>query len=950
MDPFFHNIIPHLRHAESKSPAKLASMKVPHFSCSLVVKSVRTKASMQAPGIVDVKEGIACEFYDRFGADRFLTVTLKKLHDSTHDQTQVENLHRFCCDGIDLAGRHYAVVGGELMDKADKAKTEQSEESDTGSEDRGSVRVWFFAESDSDSYLPVLRVSYLLQWLGHFPVATLPSKINARIKLGFSKTVAFGQLLSNDQIIVQDDIKSETGNVMTDGCGFISNTLAQFIPYAVSNGLPRCERTEQMSLPSMVQIRLRCGHGLFKGCLTVVSDTSICPAGKIVLRVSMRKAGPSTAGTDELSTLRVNCTFEHPHCLDSAYSPSILLNRQLCMVLRALGVPYAVFHTLMNDELIELLDANLDQKKAYRLVQRYTRTSNSGRIDNESSPPDRDYDPKLGHKAWRFMAAGHGLDEPMLADHIKKIQLDGVKKLEMCRMRLAESEYLVGAPDPTGTLREGEVYVLLPKDSSRRRTVIAATATVVANNISTTTPATTPTTAPATTTNGPPATVYDAYSVTGKVAVTRTPMYMPGEIRMLQAVSSDILCALLADTSGGVILFSTQGKQTPAAYMSGGDFDGDKYYVIYNKQITEAITEADPFEQEGDLVPAAAAQQPQPGGGSEDLQYEIVSGLVKDACESIRGRYGSALKSWSDHCYGHPLDPSAGGGPGGAAETETETNIRQAKEQQHIKNMTECYRIFCVALDAPKTGLRPRLNPKLINVTKLHYMSDTGVFSDSVVGKLYDMVKAVSVKLSKRSNEVLVDPELTYRDRRSKQSLADAQKSFLTDVNNAQCPVTGKTFGLKWLDYYKNYKNEMFCKLKDRDQVEKNQRILALKMQYICMFDEDAISLFRMRYPNRELSSFEEGSDEELRFNGLKEKCRRQLATVVYLAVYSSASRDKGSYAPSVSFCWEVCGEELHTNKGENASRNINTNGNVNSASASMMETLISSEMKCFLS
>lgn len=75
-------------------------------------------------------------------------------------------------------------------------------------------------------------------------------------------------------------------------------------------------------------------------------------------------------------------------------------------------------------------------------------------------------------------------------------------------------------------------------------------------------------------------------------------MFHPGDIRLLRAVENDVLRENFKDTSGGVILFSTLGKQTAAAFMSGGDFDGDKYYAIFNKTVVDAVGEVEPFDDQ----------------------------------------------------------------------------------------------------------------------------------------------------------------------------------------------------------------------------------------------------------------------------------------------------------------------------------------------------------------
>lgn len=137
------------------------------------------------------------------------------------------------------------------------------------------------------------------------------------------------------------------------------------------------------------------------------------------------------------------------------------------MQLLCVGVPFDFFELLMTQEINAVVSATTSRKKSYDLVRRFIRTwihpmSNS--FSHKSSSFQHKSialfnDDSLGLKALRFLLAGHDLTEPMLQHLLKQIQLKGMTKLEHCRMRLSQSVYLVGAPDPTGLLLPHEVIM-----------------------------------------------------------------------------------------------------------------------------------------------------------------------------------------------------------------------------------------------------------------------------------------------------------------------------------------------------------------------------------------------------------------------------------------------------------------------------------------------------------
>jgi RNA dependent RNA polymerase len=127
-----------------------------------------------------------------------------------------------------------------------------------------------------------------------------------------------------------------------------------------------------MGLPLVVQIRLSAKKGLFKGCLIVTSDLSLCPAGKVVVRSSMRKAaGAHHIQAHDGCILAVVKTFEHPSRLYyDSNSYNCDLNLLLCLHLVHLGVPQRRFEELMQEELDRVVNSIYEKKLAKTLIQR----------------------------------------------------------------------------------------------------------------------------------------------------------------------------------------------------------------------------------------------------------------------------------------------------------------------------------------------------------------------------------------------------------------------------------------------------------------------------------------------------------------------------------------------------------------------------------------------------
>lgn len=252
------------------------------------------------------------------------------------------------------------------------------------------------------------------------------------------------------------------------------------------------------------------------------------------------------------------------------------------------------------------------------------------------------------------------------------------------------------------------------------------------------------------------------------------------------------------------------------------------------------------------------------------------------------------------------------------------------------------------------------------------------IVSSSVAGKLFDIVRGervgrgafvlptdfifvmvsdAKVDLQTWRAPIELDAEMTYRDINSLQSLEEAKQSLLKEVYNRICQGRGKAYGELWAEHHREYKSSARAILdENKDPTDIGISFDALKQKYVALFNESVEALMSETCPvmsdtcARSLCSL----DSALIYSALREKTRRQLATVVYLATYRAASAVSGSDMSStvsgggqkaVSFCWEICPEELHRNKGDNvASRSVEVAGRQRTGPT--IETLISTELQ----
>lgn len=226
--------------------------------------------------------------------------------------------------------------------------------------------------------------------------------------------------------------------------------------------------------------------------------------------------------------------------------------------------PYSFGH--LNDEVILLLHAlGVPQATFLAKQQEYLQFLSTAADDPQ--------------KAFRFLSY---INEPQMAETLLLEGLESVKPTirrhvssehsrmlnkraeQRCRILVPQSRLLFGVCDPTNTLKDGQCVVRVTMDQGGVARTIAGC----------------------------------------DVLVTRNPCLHPGDLQKFRAVQCEEL-AHLTDC----IIFSTQGRRPSADLMSGGDLDGDKFFVCW-----------DP-----DLIPSTVAQAANYQGPPEPVTFRKVT-------------------------------------------------------------------------------------------------------------------------------------------------------------------------------------------------------------------------------------------------------------------------------------------------------------------------------------
>ncbi|KAG5966246.1 hypothetical protein E4U56_001355 [Claviceps arundinis] len=229
------------------------------------------------------------------------------------------------------------------------------------------------------------------------------------------------------------------------------------------------------------------------------------------------------------------------------------LNRQTITILESLGVPRRVFMNLLDEQIKAFEKASRDPAAAIKLLTKFVDERQNTLLLAEL-----------------LRAKFKTVEEPFTSN-LLKIWISWSFKLlrEKARLHVAKSAFVLGCVDETGTLRghsrETEGSAL--KDINQLPQIFLQLTDF----------------------GGSAKTVVEGVCVVG-----RHPSLHPGDIRIVQAVDNPRLRHLT-----DVAVFPSTGDRPVPSMLSGGDLDGDDFFVIWEPELIPREWNYRPMDYEG---------------------------------------------------------------------------------------------------------------------------------------------------------------------------------------------------------------------------------------------------------------------------------------------------------------------------------------------------------------
>ncbi|OAP59082.1 hypothetical protein AYL99_06380 [Fonsecaea erecta] len=443
-------------------------------------------------------------------SDRFLRVRFEddpyrgqtRLYPATNGRMKLvfDRVRRTLKNGIVLGDRHYEFLAW-------------------GNSQLREHGAYFFASSKN----PVITAESIRRDMGTFDHEKVVAKRAARMGQCFSTTKPVPVLSRNSW--KRDPIPDIINGMytFTDGVGKISPLAAQLVKTNLN--------LEGEHLPSAYQFRLG-------GCKGVLAVDPKLNGVDIKIRPSQYKF---SCESDELEIIRVS----------EYWQP--FLNRQLILVLSALGVPDRVFLHKQSD-CIEALDAALVNDVAALKALRTTVDPNSITLSVAA-----------------LIEAGFSqIHEPFVASLLRLWRAWTLKYLkEKAKIPITQGAFVLGVVDETKTLR-GHINEIQPKPDASRQEKEKSLPEIFIQY------------------TDPVKGVRRI--VEGICVIARNPSLHRGDVRVVKAVNVPHLrhhC--------DVVVMPATGDRDLPSMCSGGDLDGDDYIVSWDPDLIPSEWNAEPF-------------------------------------------------------------------------------------------------------------------------------------------------------------------------------------------------------------------------------------------------------------------------------------------------------------------------------------------------------------------
>ncbi len=404
--------------------------------------------------------------------------------------------------------------------------------------------------------------------------------------------------------------------------------------------------------PSIVQFRM----GGCKGVLAMSPDAA---AYEVHIRKSQNKFPAEYNGLEIIRTSQLS---------------SATLNRQTITILSCLGVKDEVFIQKLEEQLANYSEALTDPDKANELLRRY--------IDEAHNTVTI---AAMVHNG--FMRTG----DPFVNSLLHLWRSWSIKLLkEKAKIVIEKGAFVFGCTDETQTLR-GHVNKPKSPDGKVQPIDIEDLPQIFLQVVDPNNPGQT-------------------NIIEGLCVVGRNPSMHPGDIRVCQAVDVPALHHLR-----DCVVFSQLGDVDVPSMCSGGDLDGDDFFVLWDREFIPREWNAEPMD-----FTSPQAYELNRNVGIDDVMAFFVTYMKNDSLPRI----AHAHLAWSDYLPNSVKDLKC-----------IELAALHSKAVDYVKSG--------VPATLPK-HLRPQLWPHFME--KTHLSKSKTYISNSVVGHLYDRVVLVDFK------------------------------------------------------------------------------------------------------------------------------------------------------------------------------------------------------------
>ena len=412
--------------------------------------------------------------------------------------------------------------------------------------------AYFFAP------LPKLTTEKIRKWMGMFKEIKTVALYTSRLGQCFSTTRAINGAQAT--FVPIPDVR-RNGYNFTDGVGRIS----PFLAHLAASELGILQQSQDP--PSVFQIR-------FGGCKGVLAVSPESIGRQIHIRKSQYKF-PAT--DDRLEIIRW-----------SQYAFANL-NRQLILILSALGVPDQVFVQKLQTQLSRLEQAMTDEAMALAILQK-----------------------EIDHNQMTLTVASMILDgfqrtgEPFLISLLKLWRAWSIKYLkEKARITIGAGALLLGCVDETAILRghfDNTPKLSADAANDEKAKYVPQVFVQITNNS-------------------------DGKSevMLGPMLLARNPSLHPGDVRVVCGVDVPQLRHLK-----DVVVLPQTGDRDVAGMCSGGDLDGDDFLVIWDQDLLPSEWNHEPMDYSRPPM-----EQPNENIGIDDLTTFFVTYMKNDTLPAI---------------------------------------------------------------------------------------------------------------------------------------------------------------------------------------------------------------------------------------------------------------------------------------------------------------------------